>query len=54
MGVDISAFKLKKFLGEKYTDKIEDKYPEARMIFVLDFKPDTNAIFKGEKIWQEI
>jgi hypothetical protein len=39
MGLDISAFKLKKFLGTEFTDGIEDNYPEARMIFSMDFKP---------------
>lgn len=39
MGVDISALKVKKYLGKKYTEEIEEKYDSARYIFSMNFRP---------------
>lgn len=39
MGVDISALKVKKYLGKEYTEEIEEKYDGARYIFSMDFLP---------------
>lgn len=39
MGVDISALKVKKYLGKEYTEEIEEKYDGARYIFSMNFLP---------------
>lgn len=39
MGVDISALKVKNYLGKKYTEEIEEKYDGARYIFSMNFRP---------------
>ena len=39
MGVDISALKLKKYLGKEYTEEIGKKYDGARTVFSMNFLP---------------
>lgn len=39
MGVNISALKVKKYLGKKYTEEIDDKYDDARYISGMNFLP---------------
>lgn len=39
MGVKIYGLKIKKYLGENYTEEIEENYPNADRIFSLDFAP---------------
>lgn len=39
MGVDISALKLKKYLGKEYTEEIGKKYDGARIVFSMNFLP---------------
>lgn len=39
MGVDISALKVKKYLGKEYTEEIEKKYEGVRRIFSMNFLP---------------
>lgn len=39
MGVDISALKIKKYLGKECTEEIEEKYDGARYIFSMNFLP---------------
>ena len=36
MGVDISALKVKKYLGKEYTEEIEKKYEVLKRIFIMN------------------